>query len=46
MRARKVTTQDLFPFAVEVPSGLAEVVLKQEAGYSYLKLSYDEPVKS
>jgi hypothetical protein len=45
MRARKVTTQDLLPFAVEVPSGLGEVVLKQEAGYSYLKLSFDEPAK-
>ena len=43
MRSRKVTTQDLFPFAMEVPSGLAEVVLKQEAGYSYLKMSWDEP---
>jgi intracellular sulfur oxidation DsrE/DsrF family protein len=45
MRLRKVTTQDLFPFAVEVPSGLAEVVLKQEIGYQYLKLSFDEPAK-
>jgi intracellular sulfur oxidation DsrE/DsrF family protein len=45
MKLRKVTSQDLFPFAVEVPSGLAEVVLKQEAGYSYLKLSFDEPHK-
>ncbi|HYA16566.1 MAG TPA: DsrE family protein [Bryobacteraceae bacterium] len=41
MRLRKVTTQDLLPFAMEVPSGLAEVVLKQEEGYSYLKLSFD-----
>jgi intracellular sulfur oxidation DsrE/DsrF family protein len=41
MRAHRLTTQDLFPFAVEVPSGVAEVVLKQEAGYSYLKCSYD-----
>ena len=46
MRSRKVTTQDLFPFAAEVPSGIGEVVLKQEAGYSYLKMSYDEPLKA
>jgi intracellular sulfur oxidation DsrE/DsrF family protein len=46
MRSRKVTTQDLFPFATEVPSGIGEVVLKQEAGYSYLKMSYDEPLKA
>jgi intracellular sulfur oxidation DsrE/DsrF family protein len=45
MKTRKVTLQDLFPFATEVPSGLAEVVLKQEAGYYYLKLSFDEPSK-
>jgi intracellular sulfur oxidation DsrE/DsrF family protein len=45
MKARNVTSQDLFPFAVEVPSGLAEVVLKQEEGYSYVKLSFDQPKK-
>jgi hypothetical protein len=43
MRARKLQTEDLFPFARQVPSGMAEVVMKQEAGYSYLKASYDEP---
>jgi intracellular sulfur oxidation DsrE/DsrF family protein len=45
MRARHVKSDELFPFAVEVPSGLAEVVLKQEAGFSYLKMSYDAPAK-
>jgi intracellular sulfur oxidation DsrE/DsrF family protein len=46
MRARKLKTEDLLPFAKQVPSGMAEVVMKQEAGYSYLKASYDEPVDS
>ena len=45
MKAHNVTSQDLFPFAAEVPSGLAEVVLKQEEGYSYLKLSFEPPKK-
>ena len=39
MKLRKVKSEDLFPFAKEVPSGLAEVVIKQEAGYSYIKAS-------
>jgi intracellular sulfur oxidation DsrE/DsrF family protein len=46
MRARKLTTADLFPFVRQVPSGVAEVVMKQEAGYSYLKASYDAPFES
>jgi intracellular sulfur oxidation DsrE/DsrF family protein len=37
MRARNVTTEDLFPFAKQVPAGVAEIVMKQEAGYAYLK---------
>jgi uncharacterized protein len=46
MRARKLKTEDLFPFVKQVPSGIAEVVMKQEAGYSYFKASYDEPMDS
>jgi len=37
MRKRNVTKDDLFPFVVTVDSGVAEVVRKQEAGWSYLK---------
>jgi intracellular sulfur oxidation DsrE/DsrF family protein len=37
MRAQKVTTEDLFPFAAQVDSGVAELVRKQEAGWSYIK---------
>ena len=37
MRAMKVTTADLFPFAAQVDSGVAELVRKQEAGWSYIK---------
>jgi uncharacterized protein len=37
MRASKVTTEDLFPFAAQVDSGVAELVRKQEAGYAYIK---------
>jgi intracellular sulfur oxidation DsrE/DsrF family protein len=37
MRAMKVTTEDLFPFAAQVDSGVAELVRKQEAGYAYIK---------
>ncbi len=36
MGAMKLTTEDLFPFATQVRSGVAEVVRKQEAGWSYL----------
>jgi len=32
MRARKLKTEDMFPFVRQVPSGVAEVVMKQEAG--------------
>lgn len=37
MRALKVTTEDLFPFAATVDSGVAELVRKQEAGWAYIK---------
>ena len=37
MRAKKITSQDLFPFATEVDSGVAELVRKQEAGWSYIR---------
>jgi intracellular sulfur oxidation DsrE/DsrF family protein len=37
MRAMKVKSEDLFPFATEVDSGVAELVRKQEAGFSYIK---------
>ena len=37
MRARKLTPADLLPAAVIVDSGVAEIVRKQEAGWSYLK---------
>src|SRR5690348_12782948 len=37
MRAAHVTTEDLFPFAAQVDSGVAELVRKQEAGWSYIK---------
>jgi intracellular sulfur oxidation DsrE/DsrF family protein len=37
MRLRKVTTEDLFPFASQVDSGVAELVRKQEAGWSYIR---------
>ena len=37
MRLRHVVTEDLFPFAAQVDSGVAEVIRKQEAGWSYVK---------
>jgi uncharacterized protein len=37
MRNMKVKSEDLFPFSTEVDSGVAELVRKQEAGYSYIK---------
>ncbi len=36
MAAMHLNTADLFPFVSEVRSGVAEVVRKQEAGWSYL----------
>lgn len=37
MRRLNVKREDLLPFAVTVDSGVAEVVRKQEAGWSYIK---------
>jgi intracellular sulfur oxidation DsrE/DsrF family protein len=36
MRMMNVKTDDLFPFASQVDSGVAELVRKQEAGWSYI----------
>ena len=36
MRFYKVTTEDLFPFASQVDSGVAELARKQEAGWAYI----------
>jgi uncharacterized protein len=36
MRYLKVTSADLFPFATEVDSGVAELVRKQQAGWQYI----------
>ncbi len=37
MRLRKITSADIFPFSTEVDSGVAELVRKQEAGFSYVR---------
>jgi uncharacterized protein len=37
MRVMNVKAEDLFPFATPVDSGVAELVRKQEAGWSYIK---------
>jgi intracellular sulfur oxidation DsrE/DsrF family protein len=36
MRERNVKTEDLFPFASQVDSGIAELARKQEAGWAYI----------
>jgi uncharacterized protein len=36
MRFMKIKTEDLFPFATEVDSGVAELARKQEAGWAYI----------
>ena len=36
MRDRGVKTEDLFPFASQVDSGIAELARKQEAGWAYI----------
>ena len=36
MRFLKVKSEDLFPFAAEVDSGVAELTRKQEAGWAYI----------
>ena len=37
MRLRKVKSEDLFPFVTEVDSGVAELIRKQEAGWTYVR---------
>jgi intracellular sulfur oxidation DsrE/DsrF family protein len=37
MKRMNVTREQLLPFAVTVDSGVAEVVRKQEAGWTYIK---------
>lgn len=37
MRRQRVTKDDLVPFARTVDSGLAQIVRKQEAGWSYVR---------
>jgi hypothetical protein len=37
MRLRKISSDDIFPFSTEVDSGVAELIRKQEAGYSYIR---------
>jgi uncharacterized protein len=36
MRHRNVKTEDLFPFASQVDSGVAELTRQQEAGWAYI----------
>jgi len=36
MKMRNVNTEDLFSFAGQVDSGIAEIVRKQEAGWAYV----------
>jgi intracellular sulfur oxidation DsrE/DsrF family protein len=40
MRRMSVRKEDLLPFAKTVDSGVAEVVRKQEAGWSYIKSGF------
>jgi intracellular sulfur oxidation DsrE/DsrF family protein len=36
MKMRNIKTEDLFPFAGQVDSGIGEIVRKQEAGWAYI----------
>jgi len=36
MKALKVTTEDLFPFAGQVDSGVAQLARRQTAGWAYI----------
>lgn len=36
MKMRNVKAEDLFPFAGQVDSGIAEIVRRQEAGWAYI----------
>lgn len=40
MKRKNLSESDLHPFATVVPAGVAEVVLKQEEGWSYLKAGH------
>ncbi len=40
MKARNISLADLVSQATVVPSGVAEIVTKQEQGWSYLKTSF------
>lgn len=40
MRGKNVTEEEIIPGAVFVPNGIAEIVLKQEEGSSYIKAGY------
>lgn len=38
MKSQKLTPEHMLPQAIFVPNGLAELVLKQEEGWSYIKV--------
>jgi uncharacterized protein len=38
MKAAKITEKDLFPGVTTVPGGVIEIMQKQEAGWTYLKI--------
>lgn len=40
MKRKKVTESEIISGAIFVPVGIAEIVLKQEKGYSYIKAGY------
>ena len=40
LKARNLTKEALIPEAVAVPSGIGEVIMKQEEGWSYLKAGF------
>jgi intracellular sulfur oxidation DsrE/DsrF family protein len=40
MKAQKLTPEQLLPQAIFVPNGLAELVIKQEEGWSYIKAGH------
>lgn len=40
MRARNVKTEDLFSFAGQVDSGAAQIIRREEQGWSYLKSGF------
>jgi intracellular sulfur oxidation DsrE/DsrF family protein len=37
MRIMKITGDDIFPFSTQVDSGVAELVRKQESGWTYIR---------